>query len=235
MSSPPNRAPHRSESAPGPPRRSDDQGAIERVGPVRRRGSARASVRAAVAGPGSSAEDPRRCVRPTGPAAARCRLVGGIWSMNSMSRLVKTAGLSRLLAWPAPGITAYLASGSRSGPCPHVGGDVTDVVELSVHEQRGHGQAVARVGLQCGREQAGEDVDGLLVGSVGVDLQDVVLDLGVGCGGAGGLAGEPVACPHGLHPQGGDGGWRRRAGGGRRCCRWCRRRPAHRRGRVGGG
>ena len=62
--------------------------------------------------------------------------------------------------------------------------------------------------MQCVGEQAGEDVDGFFVGPVGVDLEDVVLDLWVGGGGAGGLAGELVACPQGLDPQGGDGGCR---------------------------
>src|SRR4051794_41817258 len=40
----------------------------------------------------------------------------GIWSRNSPSSWVKITGMSRLLVWPASGITAYRASGSRRAP-----------------------------------------------------------------------------------------------------------------------
>ena len=71
--------------------------------------------------PDDECETILRAVRRAAPVGATLLVVEAIVpegpvdprSMNSTSRLVKTAGLSRLLAWPASGITAYLASGSR--------------------------------------------------------------------------------------------------------------------------
>ena len=65
-------------------------------------------------------------------------LAGSVRSRNASSVAVNAAGLSRLLACPAAGITAYSASGSRCAPRPGAEGNVAEVVELTVDQQGGY-------------------------------------------------------------------------------------------------
>ena len=90
------------------------------------------------------------------------------------------------------------------GPGRHGSGDVTDAVELPVHQQGGHRQPVVRRGAQRGGEQRGQDLHRLPGGAMGVDLHHVLPDLGFHRGRMGGLASEPVTGHRRLGLDGGN-------------------------------